>query len=57
MRGDEMWNRMLPGLMKCDGEPDSGVEGLADRAPHELVVEGSSHPGEEAEVEQTRIVT
>ena len=46
-----------PVLTKCDGEPDSGVERLAHRAPQELVVEGGAHPGEEAQVEQTRIMT
>ena len=43
--------------MKCVRKPDSGMEGLADRAPDKLVVESGSHPGEEAQVEQTQIVT
>ena len=51
-----MWNIQLP---KADEmwnvEPNSGMEGLADRAPDKLVVEGGPDPGEEAQVEQTRI--
>ena len=38
-------------MMKCVRKPDSGMEGLADRAPDKLVVESGSHPGEEAKVE------
>ena len=43
--------------MKCVIKPDSGMEGLADRAPDKLVVESGSNPGEETKVEQARIVT
>ena len=42
---------------EIDLEPNSSVESLANRAFHELVMEGGSCPGEEAKVEEAGVVT
>ena len=54
---DEMWLQLLLENDEMWSQPDGGVEAFTDRSAHKLVVKSGSHPGEEAEVEKTRVVT